>query len=91
MQYRRGFVWGPMAMLTYWGLEQYDDVPAAKQARQALCKQMNALMLSQWRRSGSICENFSPHKDGAKCTGMPFYHWGALTGFIGLLEAGWYE
>ena len=24
------------------------------------------------------------------CTGMPFYHWGALTGYLSLLEAGLY-
>merc|ERR1711972_691486 len=47
--YWRGYVWGPMAMLTYWGLKEYDEIPVARAARQGLSKQMNALMLSQWR------------------------------------------
>ena len=86
--YWRGFVWAPMAMLTYWGLQEYDSVPAAAQARVALTKQMNALMLSQWREHGHICENYSPRQDATQCTGQSFYHWGALTGFLSLLEAG---
>ena len=40
---------GPMAQLTYWSLQEYDHVPAVKSGRKALCKQMTALMLSQWR------------------------------------------
>jgi putative isomerase len=56
--YWRGFVWGPMAQLTYWGLEQYQhDVPSAGVATKALCSQMNAMMLEQWRNHGHICEN----------------------------------
>ena len=46
--YWRGYVWGPMAMLTYWGLDNYPSVPTAVQARQSLAKQMNAMMLKQW-------------------------------------------
>ncbi len=38
-----------MAQLTYWSLQEYDHVPAVKSGRKALCKQMTALMLSQWR------------------------------------------
>lgn len=88
--YWRGFVWGPMAMLTYWGLDEYAHVAEVKQSKEALCKQMNSLMLSQWHRHGHICENYSPHKDASECTGQPFYHWGALTGFISLLDSGYY-
>ena len=88
--YWRGFVWGPMALLTYWGLSHpaYADVAIVTKARSALCKQMTALLLSQWRRNRHICENFSPKKAATECTGMHFYHWGGLTGLIGLLEAG---
>eukprot|EP00729_Bicosta_minor_P018108 gene18108-26563_t len=88
--YWRGYVWGPMAMLTYWGLDEYQSVPTAVQAKQSLVKQMNAMMLKQWRANGNVCENFSPYKDHVGCTGMPFYHWGALTGYLSLLEAGLY-
>jgi hypothetical protein len=110
---RRGFVWGPMAMLTYWGLDEYKEVPSAVQAKQSLTKQMNAMMLKQWLDHGFICENYGPHKNTSRCTGQSFCeprpdttfrpvstvsfsymrfvhadHWGALTGFLSLIEAG---
>eukprot|EP01062_Namystynia_karyoxenos_P016792 TRINITY_DN16186_c0_g1_i1.p1 TRINITY_DN16186_c0_g1~~TRINITY_DN16186_c0_g1_i1.p1 ORF type:complete len:784 (+),score=289.83 TRINITY_DN16186_c0_g1_i1:70-2352(+) len=88
--YWRGYVWGPMMQLTYWGLQRYDDVPSVRTARKALCKQMTALMLRQWGMHGHICENFGPHKDTPDCTGNKFYHWGALAGFISLIENGHY-
>ena len=65
--------------LTYWGLRRYDAAPSVRTARKALCKQMTALMLSQWQRHGHICENFGPHKDTGDCTGNRFYHWGAMA------------
>jgi hypothetical protein len=88
--YWRGYVWGPMVQLTYWGLLRYDDVPSVRTARKSLCKQMTGLMLSQWNRNGHICENYGPHRWTADCTGNKFYHWGALAGFISLIEAGYY-
>ena len=80
-----------MMQLTYWGLQRYDNVPSVRTARKALCKQMTALMLSQWHKHGHICENFGPHKDTGDCTGNSFYHWGALGGFISLIEEGYYN
>ena len=44
-----------MAQLTYWGLQNYGHVPSAATARRALCKQMNGMMLEQWRNHGYIC------------------------------------
>jgi len=42
----------------------------------------------------SICENYSPHKTAddhhGDCSGTKFYHWGALTGMITLIEEGYY-
>jgi len=88
--YWRGYVWGPMAQLTYWSLQYYDHIPAVRAGRKALCKQLTALMLSQWRSNRHICENFSPHKNASDCSGTKFYHWGALTGLITLIEEGFY-
>jgi hypothetical protein len=92
--YWRGYIWGPMAQLTYWSLQAYDHVPAVRQGRKALCKQMTALMLSQWRQHRHICENYSPHRTAddhqGDCSGTKFYHWGALNGMISLVEAGYY-
>ena len=31
--YWRGYVWGPMAQLTYWSLQQYDHVPIVRTGR----------------------------------------------------------
>jgi len=92
--YWRGYVWGPMTQLVYWSLQAYDHVPEVRAGRKALCKQMTALMLSQWRQHRHICENFSPHKTaddhGGDCSGTKFYHWGALAGMITLVEEGFY-
>ena len=65
-----------MAQLTYWGLQNYQHVPAAKTAAKALTKQMNSMMLEQWRNHHFICENFYPAKghDGCSPGAMTFYH-----------------
>ena len=51
--------------------------------------------LAQWRQHRHICENFSLHKTaddhGGDCSGTKFYHWGALTGMITLVEEGYYS
>lgn len=82
-----------MALLTFWGLAHpnYSALPVVTEARAALCKQMAALFLSQWRRNRHVCENFSPWRNATECTGMHFYHWGALAGFISLIDAGFYQ
>ena len=59
-------------------------------ARKALAKQMTAMGLNIWHRHHHVCENFSPHKDATECTGDHFYHWGGLTGFVSLIEEGFY-
>ena len=83
-----------MAQLTYWSLQNYDHVPAVRKGRKALVKQMGALMMSQWNEHRHICENYNPHKtadtSGGDCSGTKFYHWGALTGMITLVEEGFY-
>jgi len=94
--YWRGYVWGPMAQLTYWSLEAASEqghgpgAAAAGKGRKALASQMRELMLSQWQAHRHICENFNPHRtaDTSKgdCTGDQFYHWGALTGLLSILE-----
>jgi hypothetical protein len=86
--YWRGYVWGPMSMLTYWSLRAYDHVPLVRTARKALCSQMAQMMLNMWRRHRHICENFNPHRNATDCSGTKFYHWGALAGMISMLEAG---
>ncbi len=59
-------------------------------ARRSLCRQMDALLMSQWTANRHICENYSPKKDAAECSGTLFYHWGALNGLIGMMEDGYW-
>ena len=82
-----------MALLTYWGLAHpaYTAAPLVTVARRGLCSQMGELFLSQWRTHRHVCENYSPWRNATECTGMHFYHWGGLAGFIGLLDAGFYD
>ena len=86
--YWRSFVWGPMAQLVYWSLDQYDADPLIHSAKVAMCKQMTAMFMNQWNLHRHVCENFDPKHLGPDCTGNKFYHWGALAGFITLLENG---
>ena len=88
--YWRGYIWGPMAQLTYWSLQQYDHLESVRAARKALCVQMTAMFLNMWNKHGHVCENFSPFEDADDCTGDKFYHWGALAGMISLIEGGYY-
>lgn len=57
-------------------------------ARKSLCKQMEALLMSQWEANKHICENYSPYKNAPECSGTLFYHWGALNGLISMVEDG---
>ena len=88
--YWRGHVWSPMIQLTFWGLQNYDHVPAVRTARKALAKQATAMMMEQYDRSAHICENYSPNRDARDCTGDKFYHWGALAGMVSLVEGGYW-
>jgi putative isomerase len=86
--YWRGFVWGPMHMLTYWSLREYNHVQAVSDARAQLAKQAGATGVTQWRLNRHVCENFSPWRNATECTGSFFYHWGALAPMLTLMEAG---
>ena len=77
--YWRGYVWGPMAQLTYWSLQQYPHVPVVAKGRAALAKQMTAMGMDQWHKHHHVCENYNPGftaaNKGEDCTGDHFYHW----------------
>eukprot|EP00536_Pseudo-nitzschia_multiseries_P006755 jgi/Psemu1/324467/estExt_fgenesh1_pg.C_1470007 len=98
--YWRGLSWGPMSQLVYWSLQGLSSKSNATgrasskaiidRARKSLCDQMRALLMSQWRVNRHICENYSPYRSASDCTGSFFYHWGALNGLIGIVEAGYY-
>jgi putative isomerase len=88
--YWRGRIWGPMNFLVYLGLKNY-DLP---EARKILAEKSNLLMMQNVKLNGYIYENYNAItgnvKDPAegKRMGDNYYHWGALLGFIELMEKG---
>eukprot|EP01052_Picozoa_sp_SAG31_P021517 SAG31_NODE_1669_length_7575_cov_2.213483_1_plen_997_part_00 len=88
--YWRGNAWAPLAMLVYWSLDhpRYANVSAVQIARKGLAHSYATMwMESAWRPSHTVCENYCEHARGG-CCGDTFYHWGALAGFMSILEAG---
>jgi putative isomerase len=88
--YWRGRIWAPMNFLVYISLLNY-DVPVA---RKILVEKSNALFEKNLNINGCIFENYngitgnvSDQVEGRKM-GDNYYHWGALLGFISLIENG---
>jgi hypothetical protein len=90
--YWRGRIWGPHYQLLWWGLERYDHVPEVRAVRLELVNYGVELARNVWSVFRQVPENVNgvfgfpedvPNAD-------PFYTWGALFGFVGLLEAGLY-
>jgi putative isomerase len=89
--YWRGRIWGPMNFLVYLGLRNY-DLP---EARKILAEKSNQLMMENVKLNGYIYENYnaisgniSDAAEGRQM-GDNYYHWGALLGFIALMELGY--
>jgi len=84
--YWRGRIWAPQNFLVYLGLRNY-DLP---EARRALVKKSEALLLKEWRAFGHVHENYNGDT-GAGCgaekdNSDPFYHWGGLLALISIME-----
>ena len=92
--YWRGRIWGPHLQLMYWGLSEptYKDIPEVASARAALVNQSAALLLQNWGLFRQVTENFNGIVGVGEDVGNadPFYHWGALAGFLSFQEAGVY-
>lgn len=56
--YWRGLIWGPMSQIVFWSLQSNASNKVVNQARESLCRQMEALMMSQWKSNRHICENY---------------------------------
>ena len=85
--YWRGRIWAPLNFLVYQGLKKYDFPEVTK----ALVEKSNALLLKNWRETKGIYENYHAsgigrleHEDQNQSDN--FYHWGALLGYMYLLE-----
>lgn len=87
--YWRGRIWAPMNFLVYLGMRNY-DLP---QARADLAEKSIRLLLSSWNEHRRIHENYNSVTavgDDVR-NSDPFYSWGGLLGFIGLMEAGHWD
>ena len=73
------------------GLQRYDHVPSVRAARLTLVAEAKALMLRDWNYYRRINENYNSITGSGSDNDSadPSYHWGALLGFISLLEAGY--
>lgn len=87
--YWRGRIWGPMNFLVYLGLRNY-DLP---EARKILAEKSNKLMMENVRLNRYVYENYNAITGNindlaeGKRMGDNYYHWGALLGFIQILES----
>ncbi len=85
--YWRGRIWGPMNLLVYLGLRNY-DLP---QAQRDMAEKSQRLLLQEWLAKGHVHENYNGDT-GEGCdspSSDAFYHWGGLLGVIALIEAGY--
>ncbi len=91
--YWRGRIWGPMNFLVYLGMRNY-DLPLA---RKILAEKSAQLLMVNVNMSGYVYENYNANTGNvndpaeAKRRGDQYYHWGALLGFIQLMEAGYWD
>lgn len=90
--YWRGRIWGPHYQLMYWALRGYDHVPQVRAARLELVAMGKMLVEQNWNLFRQVAENVNGINGIAEDVGSadPFYHWGALFGFISFIENGLY-
>ena len=85
--YWRGRIWAPLNFLVYLGLKNYCFPAVTK----ALTEKSNDLLLKNWQSTKSVYENYHASGVGrlpneALNRSDNFYHWGALMGYMYLLE-----
>jgi putative isomerase len=83
--YWRGSIWGPMNLLVYLGLKEYNP-----KAANELAERSYQLYLKAWKENHLVLENINSEKgvDNLKDqkNADPLYHWGALMGIMKFLE-----
>jgi putative isomerase len=85
--YWQGRVWAPLNFLVYLGLRKH-NLTAPKND---LVTKSKALLLKNWTENHYVCENYNALTGiGAEkgTASDPFYHWGALLGFMNFIEKG---
>ena len=85
--YWQGRVWAPLNFLVYLGLRKHNlEAPKTE-----LVAKSKALLLKNWNENHYVCENYNTITGiGAEkgTASDPFYHWGALLGFMEFIEEG---
>ncbi|MDR0763350.1 MAG: hypothetical protein LBF01_02510, partial [Bacteroidales bacterium] len=89
--YWRGRIWAPLNFLVYTGLRNY-NTPKINDIRKQFALKSRALLLKSWNVDGYVFENYNAVTGAGddKQNSDKFYHWGALLGFIDLIEQGYY-
>lgn len=83
-KYWRGRIWAPMNFLVYLGMSNY-QLPDAKKD---MVEKSKNLIMKSWVSERHIYENYNSETGRGDDAGMSdsFYHWGALLGFIELIN-----
>jgi hypothetical protein len=86
-KYWRGRIWAPMNFLVYLGLRNYQFPKAQKD----MVEKSKNLLLKTWNTERHVYENYNATSGVGNDSGMsdPFYHWGALLGFIDIVDKGY--
>ena len=82
--YWRGRIWGPTNFLVYLGICNYDF----PEVRKELAEKSKRLLMKEWLTHGYVYENWNSvtGEGGDVDNSTKFYHWGALMGYIHILE-----
>lgn len=86
-RYWKGAVWPPLNLLVFLGLRD----AGMREAGRELAAKSNAMFLHDWKEKGIISENYSAitgEGDDPHLSSDRFHSWGALMGFLSLVEAG---
>jgi neutral trehalase len=86
-RYWKGAVWPPLNLLVYLGLRE----AGMREASRELAAKSNATFLHGWKKKGIVSENYSAitgEGDDPRLSSDRFHSWGALMGFLNLIEAG---
>ena len=85
-EYWRGRIWAPLNFLVYLGLNNYEF----PEVRHAFAEKSQKLLLKSWLSHGYVFENYNAltGEGDDVVRSDKFYHWGALLGYISLMENG---